>query len=486
MLKPQVASCNSKRFAIKMAWLKEGSAKIQRLKEVFYNPHQAFNRDITMLVADTYARRLQTTAPQPFQGISVLEPLAGTGIRSIRYYKELTVPITRLLANDLCPEAVGQIKRNFILNEVVGDVSGRDACDLMYSHRNDQWDIIDLDPYGTVAPFIDAALQSVKEGGLLCLTSTDMATLCGAHVASCFSKYGSVPTHNAHCHEFALRILLHTLNSAATKYQRVVTPLLSLSVDFYVRLFVQVTQSAKQAEDSILRPALVLQCEECPSIYLQHIGRKPSKGKSTSNNWTTPAVCKECGSPLLLGGPIHSGPIHSKGFIDELMQSLEEGRLTQLSTKARLKAVLSQVNEELELPLAYSLPEICKLLKASTPPQRAFKSALRSLGFEVSQSHTSDMLYKTNAPPEIVFDIVKSWVKDTQKVRQGSDALRNIMEGTPAWRILTSRPCRFDIDFDQDVTDADTALRLAKRVPVLPPNWGPGCRPKKSGECEAD
>jgi tRNA G26 N,N-dimethylase Trm1 len=38
---------------------------------------------------------------------------------------------------------------------------------LMYSHRDSQArvDVVDLDPYGTAAPFIDAAVQSIRDGG---------------------------------------------------------------------------------------------------------------------------------------------------------------------------------------------------------------------------------------------------------------------------------------------------------------------------------
>jgi tRNA (guanine26-N2/guanine27-N2)-dimethyltransferase len=37
----------------------------------------------------------------------------------------------------------------------------------MYSHREDKnrVDVVDLDPYGTASPFIDAAVQCVKDGG---------------------------------------------------------------------------------------------------------------------------------------------------------------------------------------------------------------------------------------------------------------------------------------------------------------------------------
>jgi len=41
------------------------------------------------------------------------------------------------------------------------------------------YDAIDLDPYGTPAHLLDSALQAVAEGGLLAVTATDMAVLCG-------------------------------------------------------------------------------------------------------------------------------------------------------------------------------------------------------------------------------------------------------------------------------------------------------------------
>jgi len=37
----------------------------------------------------------------------------------------------------------------------------------MYSHREEKKrvDVVDLDPYGTAAPFVDAAVQCVSDGG---------------------------------------------------------------------------------------------------------------------------------------------------------------------------------------------------------------------------------------------------------------------------------------------------------------------------------
>jgi len=66
----------------------------------------------------------------------------------------------------------------------------------MYSHREDKKrvDVVDIDPYGAAAPFVDAAVQCVNDGGssqvfpgvrslnssitgLLCVTCTDLSVL---------------------------------------------------------------------------------------------------------------------------------------------------------------------------------------------------------------------------------------------------------------------------------------------------------------------
>lgn len=36
----------------------------------------------------------------------------------------------------------------------------------MYNHRANRVDCVDLDPYGTAAPFLDGAIQATSDGGL--------------------------------------------------------------------------------------------------------------------------------------------------------------------------------------------------------------------------------------------------------------------------------------------------------------------------------
>lgn len=49
---------------------------------------------------------------------------------------------------------------------------------LMYSHRAERHrvDCVDLDPYGTAAPFIDAAVQCVNDGGMFPFYTIPLST----------------------------------------------------------------------------------------------------------------------------------------------------------------------------------------------------------------------------------------------------------------------------------------------------------------------
>ena len=57
--------------------------------------------------------------------------------------------------------------------------------------RENHFDIIDLDPYGSAVPFLDASITFIKEGGLLCITCTNTRVLCGPDLVKCYYYYGT-------------------------------------------------------------------------------------------------------------------------------------------------------------------------------------------------------------------------------------------------------------------------------------------------------
>ncbi|GBN91180.1 tRNA (guanine(26)-N(2))-dimethyltransferase, partial [Araneus ventricosus] len=160
----------------------EGKAEVlfPSSHDVFYNPVQEFNRDLSIAVLKQFAldppktkskaKQADSLENSDIPGISVLEALSASGLRAIRFAKE--VPnLSKVLANDRDTQAYLSIQRNIKHNKVenIVQATNEDASLIMYKNRSykDRFDAIDLDPYGTAAPFLDAAVQSVKDGGLL-------------------------------------------------------------------------------------------------------------------------------------------------------------------------------------------------------------------------------------------------------------------------------------------------------------------------------
>lgn len=148
---------------------------------------------------------------------------------------------------------------------------------VMYQNRSpayNQFDVIDLDPYGSCSIFLDGALQSLRNGGLLCVTSTDLTVLCGNHPEVVFTKYGANCPKTPFCHELAVRILLHTIMMTAAKYGRSIQVLGAFQIDFYVRCFIRVFDSKTDIKQCASTSDLLYYCNNCHNYQLQTLGRK--------------------------------------------------------------------------------------------------------------------------------------------------------------------------------------------------------------------
>lgn len=129
--KPDMETNNEPKYIV------EGSARIFEEGNVFYNPVQEFNRDISILALNTFIeifkQDLEKRKPPRVKGIKkkdakvpplvvdkrvkILEALSATGLRSIRYAKEVE-GVDEITANDLMAEAVEMITRNVKNNGV--------------------------------------------------------------------------------------------------------------------------------------------------------------------------------------------------------------------------------------------------------------------------------------------------------------------------------------------------------------------------------
>lgn len=416
--------------------IEEGTVRMEydSREVVFYNKVQVLNRDLSINVIRLFAEKYLAEKSEKLKrkkgnaeiaeptGIKILDALSASGLRSIRYLKEIP-QAEHVFINDLSSDATKQAESNCLLNDV--DMSrvtlnNEDATMVMYRHRDPrlQFDVIDLDPYGTAVPFLDGAVQAVKDGGLLCVTCTDMSVLSGGYPEKCFTQYHSMPVRGKYLHELSLRILLHSIDITANKYGRYIVPWISLSVDYYVRVFVRVFDSPQEVKSSMCRRSMIHQCINCPTYYLHTLG-KPNAGRTAfvANLDMTPALCEFCGGRLRLGGPIWSAPIHDQGIVDEVLQRITSAHDNPdpkfpAATAKRLMGILTVISEELkDVVLSYSLPDISSSVQMLTPTFKEFRSALENANYKVSQFHHDPTAVKTDAPSVFVWDIIRTMYK---------------------------------------------------------------------------
>lgn len=81
--------------------------------------------------------------------------------------------------------------------------------------------------------------------------------------------------------------------------------MLSLSIDFYVRVFVRVYTGAEAVKEMPTKLAYIWQSQGCDSFYLQHVGRKvppwpPSPAPCRANSPPLPCPLDDPPPPALL------------------------------------------------------------------------------------------------------------------------------------------------------------------------------------------
>lgn len=538
---------------------------------VFYNPVQVQNRDLSTLMIVLYTERrrkrlaltekkkeLRTNhvkgddlkeqlevyekelnvqqliqSDQKEKGIHVLDALAASGLRSIRYWKEIP-GVQHVTINDLDPAAVERAHANMERNQLTDKVTTErnygiriqngDATHEMYTSRRvlglktptvielqqaEQYDVIDLDPYGSAAPFLDGAVQAICDGGMLNVTCTDMAALGGSHPETCYGRYGSMPIQRAkYLQEAALRMLLKHLAETAAKYGRTIKPILSVGMNFYVRCFVEVYDDKASVNELSLNIGSVFQSTQCSSFLTVAHGQH-GKNKHVYQPTRAPIKCEETGAQFKIGGPMWLASLHNQEVVLEALKRLGSKSdavvpdMKLIATRERLQGLLTSVSEELhDCPLYYTLPDLCHVMNCSSPTLLQVKAGIQNAGFRVSGYHKEPQAIKTDAPNRIVWDVMRAWCKlNPPKVskkkqkrmlarqeRNGETAESGPKEPTTGEKILAVEP---SIEVDFTIPKGNNKGKVA-RFPMNPEkNWGPkkaasGKRKREEGEAKQD
>jgi len=371
------------------AYVKETWEYAPSKAPVFYNPVMELNRDLAVLALQTYQKMLR-------REVSVCEPLSGCGIRSIRFAVEVE-GVRNVFVNDINPEAAKlaqfNVERNNLVSRVL--VVNEDANLFLsrYAAPRKRFSYIDIDPFGSPVPYLDAALRALRNGGLLALTATDMAPLCGVHPKACVRKYGGKPVRTEYCHELAVRLLVGCLTMMAAKHDIGVEVLLSHSTDHYIRVYAVVHYGARLTDKSVRTTGYILHCFSC-------FHRETSKGIISHLK----RDCAECGSKLNVAGPLWLGKIADEDFCSMMKKEVDGLELKQ---EKRILKLISLIQDETEAPMTYYVVDkICDKLNLPVPPLMKVVDGVRRAGFQAALTHFNTRGFKTDAPAHMVKEVI--------------------------------------------------------------------------------
>ncbi len=370
-----------------------GKFEPARLK-VFYNPLMEFNRDLSIIAIQAY---IDLYAPH--RPVKILEPLSATGIRGIRYALELE-NVDEVIINDLNTLSLILMNRNVQLNRVERKVKifNKDASSLMhYLHRERPTpiSIIDLDPYGSPAPFADAALSLLGHKGLLAVTATDLAVLGGSKKWKALKRYWVKLADVPQKKEVAVRVLLGYLARIAAAHDKVIKPLLSYYADHYIRIYVLVERNASKA-------AKLLDENLGYMVYCRWSGKAFLAPE--------PSSCDTTGDKGVFLGPLWIGDFVDIEFI-EYMIRLFQNKFSYLNTSKRIRKFLKLLIEEASLQknVYQYVPAIASKVADRLPKLSELLECLNGKGFRASRTHFDPMGIRTSAPhSELALCIQKS------------------------------------------------------------------------------
>lgn len=319
----------------------------------FYNPDQVLNRDITISL-------LSILKPK-----SYLDGFGGTGIRGIRVSKETGV---HAVISEINKRSVDVIRENVILNGTDIEIYNEPFESVV--SRN-LFDFIDVDPYGSVVPFLDIALSHVKNGGYIGLTATDLSALTGSVPGKTRRRYSAYILNDRLKHESGIRLLLAYVASRAAALDKEVTPIASFWKSHYYRIVVQVKHGAGLADRMLEKIRMYGRSEVSRRVYGER---------------------KE--------GPLWTGQLNEETVLD----SITEGSLPGVS--GRTYDFLKKLKHEDEMLFFYEMSDYAAHLKRSIPRiSELCRLTTEQYNLPAYRTHFSDTGIKTRLSEEDFFEL---------------------------------------------------------------------------------
>lgn len=348
----------------------EGKAQFH-IGNAFYRPKSQITRDLGVLAAAIYK--------SDTGHLRVIDAMTGCGVRALRYWLESGADW--IWANDSNPEIKPLLENN--LKEAIAakqcQLAFIDANRIFFEcyNRRDYYDLVDVDSFGSPAPYLNTALWATIIGGLLYLTSTDGRTATGHAPENSLGAYGAYPRCHPASQEQVLRLLIGSTQQAAASMGLGIEPIFSLFTGQTYRIMVRLLAKNCLSSKNYGFLGYCQQCGNYQTISWRKLGK---------------TFCCSDRAPLTLSGPMWLGQLHDRDYLQR-MQSLAQKR----EWFHRLDLLATMEAEADFPPYFYTLREIGRRGKIDLPKRSQLVKALQEQGYRATTTHINAQAIKTNA-----------------------------------------------------------------------------------------
>lgn len=396
----------------------------------FYNPKRQIGRDFVVLSVATWlyndairraakhdgSRGSSTKILRPAR---VLDAACATGIQGLRTFVEspilaeamlrakqnqsqekekLELKELQLVLNDMDADAIEIANENansvlcnseLNLNSTI-KVSQRVAQATMHEET---FEVSILDPFGSVQPFLDAALSRAPKGGLIEVCATDVGVLYGTRPSIAARHYHAhLAQKRPPCYrERGVRLLYAAIAQAAGRHDRGVEPIYGVSTEHYCLASMRVLRGAKAADSTVQHLKAVKICRSCGAT---------SKGTCTEVGTidSPPCECKPiggAGTDAKTEGPLWVGPLYDIETVSKMTEiaGLEEAK--GIISKETC-VLLQKLKEEAAIKnMSHRRPGVAA--KGRIPKLTEVMGELQQRGFRTARTHFCAKSLKTEA-----------------------------------------------------------------------------------------
>lgn len=353
----------------------------------FYNPASKISRDIAVLVTSAYFSGGDKT---------FAEPLAGLGARSVRLLLE-SGAFAEGKACDINENSARLISVNAQLNGLEGRLKAyhMDANVFLSTIAAERQKVhyVDLDPSGSPVRFLEGSLRALLPDGLLGVSATDLAALSGASPRTALWRYGLRLTRTVFRKEVALRALTAVAVMAASRLSRSAVPVFAVIHRHFARVFLKVRRGKTGAYRSVSQLGYLKYCHSC--LNVERVGELLG----------TSERCGRCGSQASLLGPLWLGPLQDQEIVSKVLRSDLIGEETFEEARKVLVHISQEPND---VPFSYPVSELSRRARCSPVSPKLIVERLREMGYRASVAHYDHGAVKTDAPLDLLYELVRS------------------------------------------------------------------------------